>query len=91
MDVQLDLGVRGSGVGHRPAIVEDGRPTLAACLLRSPSAAWGSGTAASARWTGVDLELAEGELVGLLGPNGAGKSTLVKIACGLVRPTRGHG
>ena len=38
---------------------------------------------------GVDLEVGEGELVGLLGPNGAGKSTLVKIACGLVRPTRG--
>jgi ABC-2 type transport system ATP-binding protein len=38
---------------------------------------------------GVDLEVAEGELVGLLGPNGAGKSTLVKIACGLVRPTEG--
>jgi ABC-2 type transport system ATP-binding protein len=38
---------------------------------------------------GVDLEVREGELVGLLGPNGAGKSTLVKIACGLVRPTRG--
>jgi ABC-2 type transport system ATP-binding protein len=37
----------------------------------------------------VDLELAEGELVGLLGPNGAGKSTLVKIACGLVRPSEG--
>ena len=37
----------------------------------------------------VDLEVAEGELVGLLGPNGAGKSTLVKIACGLVRPTSG--
>jgi len=39
---------------------------------------------------GVDLEVGEGELVGLLGPNGAGKSTLVKIACGLVRPTRGR-
>ncbi len=39
---------------------------------------------------GVDVEVAEGELVGLLGPNGAGKSTLVKIACGLVRPTRGR-
>jgi ABC-2 type transport system ATP-binding protein len=38
---------------------------------------------------GVDLEVNEGELVGLLGPNGAGKSTLVKIACGLVRPSRG--
>ncbi len=39
---------------------------------------------------GVDLEVAEGELVGLLGPNGAGKSTLVKIACGLVGPTAGE-
>src|SRR5216117_2255717 len=38
---------------------------------------------------GVDLEVGDGELFGLLGPNGAGKSTLVKIACGLVRPTRG--
>jgi ABC-2 type transport system ATP-binding protein len=39
---------------------------------------------------GVDLEVREGELVGLLGPNGAGKSTLVKIACGLVRASRGE-
>ena len=38
---------------------------------------------------GVDLDVGEGELVGLLGPNGAGKSTLVKIACGLVRASRG--
>jgi ABC-2 type transport system ATP-binding protein len=38
---------------------------------------------------GVDIEVAEGQLVGLLGPNGAGKSTLVKIACGLVRPSDG--
>src|SRR4051812_35441053 len=39
---------------------------------------------------GVDLDVAEGELVGLLGPNGAGKSTLVKIAAGLVRPSGGR-
>src|SRR6266581_1940746 len=38
---------------------------------------------------GVDVDVGDGELFGLLGPNGAGKSTLVKIACGLVRPTRG--
>ena len=37
----------------------------------------------------VDLDVAEGELVGLLGPNGAGKSTLVKTAVGLIRPTTG--
>jgi ABC-2 type transport system ATP-binding protein len=39
---------------------------------------------------GVDLAVAEGELVGLLGPNGAGKSTLTKVACGLVRPSTGR-
>jgi ABC-2 type transport system ATP-binding protein len=38
---------------------------------------------------GVDLTVAEAELVGLLGPNGAGKSTLIKSACGLVRPSAG--
>ncbi|HEY7621821.1 MAG TPA: ABC transporter ATP-binding protein [Solirubrobacteraceae bacterium] len=44
---------------------------------------------ATAALRGVDLDVAEGELVGLLGPNGAGKSTLVKSACGLVRPSGG--
>jgi ABC-2 type transport system ATP-binding protein len=39
---------------------------------------------------GVSLEVQRGELVGLLGPNGAGKSTLVKIACGLIRPSKGR-
>lgn len=34
--------------------------------------------------TGVDLTLAEGEIVGMIGPNGAGKSTFIKAVFGLV-------
>jgi ABC-2 type transport system ATP-binding protein len=62
------------------------RSVSAALAVRGLVKRYGSVTAVG----GVDLEVAEGELVGLLGPNGAGKSTLVKIACGLVRATSGE-
>jgi daunorubicin resistance ABC transporter ATP-binding subunit len=39
---------------------------------------------------GVDLEVAEGSVLGLLGPNGAGKTTLVRVLATLLRPERGH-
>ena len=38
---------------------------------------------------GVDLDVAEGEIVALLGTNGAGKSTLLKAISGLVEPVGG--
>ena len=39
---------------------------------------------------GVDLEVAEGSVVGLLGPNGAGKTTLVRVLATLLRPDGGR-
>jgi heme ABC exporter ATP-binding subunit CcmA len=39
--------------------------------------------------SGVDLDVAEGEVVLLSGPNGAGKSTLLRLVAGLVPLARG--
>jgi daunorubicin resistance ABC transporter ATP-binding subunit len=38
---------------------------------------------------GVDLEVAQGEVLGLLGPNGAGKTTLVRVLATLLPPDGG--
>lgn len=38
---------------------------------------------------GLDLTIADGELLAFLGPNGAGKTTTIKVLTGLVRPTSG--
>ena len=38
---------------------------------------------------GVDLDVAQGEIVGLIGPNGAGKTTLFNCVTGVLAPTRG--
>lgn len=37
----------------------------------------------------VDLEVADGEIVGILGPSGSGKSTLLRAIAGIIQPTSG--
>ncbi|MDN5932551.1 MAG: ATP-binding cassette domain-containing protein [Pseudonocardia sp.] len=39
--------------------------------------------------SGVDIDVAPGELVGFLGPNGAGKSTTLRMLTTLINPTAG--
>lgn len=39
---------------------------------------------------GLNLDVAQGEIVGYLGPNGAGKTTTIRLLMGLLRPTAGR-
>ncbi|MEU5401409.1 ABC transporter ATP-binding protein [Streptomyces sp. NPDC005963] len=57
-----------------------------ALTLRGVSKRYGSTTALD----DVDLDIAEGEIVGLLGHNGAGKTTLMSLVAGLLRPDAGE-
>ena len=38
----------------------------------------------------IDLNVRAGDVYGFLGPNGAGKTTTLRMALGLITPTRGH-
>lgn len=39
----------------------------------------------------VTLKVEPGEVFGFLGPNGSGKTTTIRMLCGLITPTSGHG
>lgn len=38
----------------------------------------------------VDLEVAQGEIVGIIGPSGAGKTTMIRLLLGLYKPSGGQ-
>jgi ABC-2 type transport system ATP-binding protein len=39
----------------------------------------------------LNLSVSKGEMFGLVGPDGAGKSTTIRLLCGLLKPSTGHG
>ena len=39
----------------------------------------------------VSFYVPQGEIFGLLGPNGAGKTTTIRMLCGIMLPSEGHG
>ncbi|MBG0828470.1 ABC transporter ATP-binding protein [Planomonospora sp. ID67723] len=51
---------------------------------------YGSGPSAHTALGGIDLSVAEGELVCIVGPSGCGKSTLLRSVAGLITPTGGR-
>ena len=38
----------------------------------------------------IDLDIMPGKIIGLLGPNGSGKTTFLKIAAGILHPSKGE-
>ena len=39
----------------------------------------------------ITFSVKRGEIFGFLGPNGSGKSTTIRMLCGILIPTSGHG
>ncbi|MCK6066818.1 MULTISPECIES: ABC transporter ATP-binding protein [Microbacterium] len=66
--------------------------TAAAPVLRlsGVSQQYGSGETSVTALSGIDLDVARGELVAVMGASGSGKSTLLSIAGGLQQPTAGE-
>ena len=58
--------------------------------LMQAGKSYGEGATRVRALSGIDLTVAEGELVAVMGPSGSGKSTLLTLAGGLEQPTDGE-
>ena len=63
---------------------------MGAIEVRDLAKSFGSGKKAVRALDGLDLDVAEGTVLGLLGPNGAGKTTAVRVLATLLRPDAGE-
>jgi putative ABC transport system ATP-binding protein len=63
---------------------------MAMISIRAMTKLYGTGETQVKALAGVDLEVAEGEMVAIMGPSGSGKSTLMNMIGCLDRPTAGE-
>src|SRR3984893_5346995 len=70
---------KGTQVSVEPILVE----------VRGVHRSYGKGATTVHAVAGVDLDVAEGEVLALMGPSGCGKSTLLHLIGGLDRPDQG--
>ena len=70
--------------------MRDGQPAVPVFRVEGVTRVYRTGAVEVRALRGVDLSLAEGEMVVLLGASGSGKSTLVNILGGLDLPTEGR-
>ena len=85
--LERSLGAPAGDPGGAPGAASGRRGPAA---LSMDGVAWSPrGPGAPAVIEGIDLEVAQGEIVALIGRSGTGKSTLLRLAAGLLDPTRG--
>ena len=82
-------GARGTARGSRPPRCEHEGACMISARGLTRTFNTKSGPVEAVR--GIDLDVAEGEIVGLLGPNGAGKTTTLRMLTTLLAPSGGHG
>jgi lipoprotein-releasing system ATP-binding protein len=82
----MTMQTRGTMTATRPELGVHSGAAIAAHGLRK---SYGTGASQLTILDGVDLEVAEGELVAIVGPSGAGKSTLLHLLATLDTPTSG--